>query len=118
MAGQRRTSSIEIDDAAFQAALQKQIKQLGLRSEKAVLRLAIETQNRARELCPVDTGRLRSSITHIPGRDSRGYFVDVGSNVEYAAPVEFGTSRAPGQPFLRPALAEAVQAGLDVRGAA
>ncbi len=118
MAGQRRTSSIEIDDAAFQAALQREIKQLGLNTERSVLRLALDTQNRARELCPVDTGRLRSSITHVPGRDSRGYFVDVGSNVEYAPHVEFGTQNAPAQPFLRPALAEAVRAGIDVRGAA
>lgn len=120
MAGQSRTSQIDIniDAAAFSAELQQQLQQLGLRTERAVLRLAIDTQNRARELCPVDTGRLRASITHVPGRDSNGYYVDVGSNVEYAPFIEFGTIKQPAQPYLRPALAEAVAAGLNVAGAA
>lgn len=119
MAGQKRTSGIDIDlDAtAFAAALQDQLKQLGLRTEQSVLRLGIDVQNRARELAPVDTGRLRGSITHVPGRDGRGYYVDVGSNVEYAPFVEFGTSKQPAQPWLRPALAEAVAAGLNIRAA-
>lgn len=120
MAGQSRTSSIDVDvdSALFQAALQEQLKRIGLRTEGAVLRLAIDVQNRARELAPVDTGRLRSSINHKPGRDGSGYYVDVGSNVEYAPHIEFGTSRAPAQPYLRPALAEAVADGLDVQGVA
>lgn len=119
MAGQSRTSAIDIDlDAtAFTAALQQQLAQLELRTEDAVLRLAIDTQNRARELAPVQTGRLRASITHVPGRDGKGYYVDVGSNVEYAPFVEFGTSKQPAQPYLRPALAEAVAAGLNIRAA-
>lgn len=67
---------------------------------------------RARELCPVDTGRLRNSITHrmggggfsFPGMGAAvGKEVTVGSNVEYAAYVELGTSRTDAQPFLRPA---------------
>jgi HK97 gp10 family phage protein len=52
----------------------------------------------------VRTGRLRSSITHQLGRDSRGLYADIGSNVEYAKYLEFGTSRMPPYPFLRPAL--------------
>lgn len=36
----------------------------------------------AKKLCPVDTGRLRSSITHQLASD--GASVVVGSNVEYA----------------------------------
>lgn len=36
-------------------------------------------------LTPVDTGRLRASIT----KEVRGHSVAVGSNVEYAAAVEF-----------------------------
>lgn len=54
----------------------------------------------------VDTGRLRASITHRlegGGRDTRtkGY---VGTNVEYAPYLEFGTSRMAARPFLTPAL--------------
>jgi len=47
----------------------------------------------------VDTGRLRSSITHeIEG--TKGY---VGTNVEYALALEIGIGMKP-RPFLRPAL--------------
>lgn len=49
----------------------------------------------------VDTGRLRNSVTHqiFPEQGC----VVVGTNVEYAPDVEFGTSRSPAYPFLQPA---------------
>lgn len=71
-----------------------------------LLRLAIKVERRAKRLCPVDTGRLRASITHVLLPSGRGLEARVGTNVDYAVHVEFGTSRAPAQPFLRPALAE------------
>ena len=52
--------------------------------------------------CPVDTGRLRNSITH-ERNDKEGY-VQVGTNVEYAPYVEYGTSRQSAQPYLTPAI--------------
>ena len=55
----------------------------------------------AKRLCPVDTGRLRNSITH--ALDSGGRAVYVGTNVEYAPYVELGTARQKAQPYLRPA---------------
>lgn len=68
-------------------------------------RIGAKVERRAKYLCPVDTGRLRSSITH-------GLFVAdgtfeerIGTDVEYAAFVELGTSRMSAQPYLRPALA-------------
>lgn len=73
---------------------------------KDLLRRAIQVEASAKRLCPVDTNRLRSSITHRLSKDSRGLAADVGSNVEYAVFVELGTSRARAQPFLRPALVE------------
>lgn len=46
-------------------------------------------QNGARERSPVDTGRLRSSITYqVGGREAK-----IGTNVFYAPFQEFGTSR-------------------------
>jgi HK97 gp10 family phage protein len=56
----------------------------------------------------VDTGRLRSSITHqLDRRPEGGLVARVGTNVEYARYVEEGTDRAPPYPYLRPALAAA-----------
>ena len=55
----------------------------------------------AKRACPVDTGRLRNSITHlvVPDEDS----VYIGTNVEYAPDVELGTVHQDAQPFLKPA---------------
>lgn len=64
----------------------------------------VQVQSVARRLCPVLTGRLRSSISMRTGVDTEGPFVEVGTDVEYAPHVEFGTVRMRAQPFLRPAL--------------
>lgn len=58
----------------------------------------------AKRLCPVDTGRLRNSITHTT-EENTAY---VGTNVEYAPYVEMGTTRTRAQPFIKPALADNV----------
>lgn len=67
--------------------------------------------------CPVDTGRLRASIRWSLVRDAQGGSrgVDptlglaaiVGSDVHYAAYVEYGTRFMAPRSFLRPALAAA-----------
>ena len=54
----------------------------------------------AKKACPVDTGRLRNSITH--QQESENVEV-IGTNVEYAPYVELGTSKMSARPFLRPA---------------
>lgn len=54
----------------------------------------------AKELCPVDTGRLRDSISVSPSVDG----AIVSSDADYAAYVEFGTSSLAPQPYLVPAL--------------
>lgn len=71
---------------------------------KDLLRRTIRVESAAIRLCPVDTGRLRSSITHDMERDSRGLVGFVGTNVEYGPYVELGTRFMRPQPFLRPAL--------------
>ena len=50
--------------------------------------------------CPVDTGTLRKSITHRVVEDA----VQIGTNVEYAPYVEFGTYKMKAQPYLKPAV--------------
>ena len=54
----------------------------------------------ASDYCPVDTGRLRASISHDTDEDT----MYIGTNVEYAPYVELGTSRMDAQPYLRPAI--------------
>lgn len=63
--------------------------------------IGIEAERYAKEYCPVDTGRLRNSITHTrEGEDT----VLIGSNVEYAPFVEAGTSRMKPRKFLHRAV--------------
>ena len=55
----------------------------------------------AKKDCPVDTGRLRNSITYETRTLQKEVYI--GSNVEYAPYVELGTSRMAARPYLRPA---------------
>jgi len=75
---------------------------------KALMKRTLATERQAKRLCPVDTGRLRSSITHEMGGDNEGIVARVGTNVDYARHIEYGTSRSRPQPFLRPALQAAI----------
>jgi phage gpG-like protein len=78
--------------------------------------LALRIEREARKRAPVDTGRLRNSITHrVYPEGSRRLVAEVGTNVEYAAAQEFGTSRGvPPTRFLGGAL-EAVARQLTTR---
>lgn len=75
---------------------------------KELKRIAMRVTRSAKRRCPVDTGRLRASIVDELGADDRGLVATIGTDVEYAGFVEFGTSRARAQPFLIPALHEEV----------
>jgi HK97 gp10 family phage protein len=76
---------------------------------KGVLRAAVQVEARAKRLAPVDTGRLRASITHALFRDDQGLLAKVGSDVEYALWQEVGTTTMRGRPYLRPAVAEVLR---------
>lgn len=92
--------SVEINPAGqaeLEAALLRQGQQIGAQIER-----------RAKRLAPVDTGRLRSSITHTVEQTGDGVLVTVYSDVEYAPYVEAGTRHQEAQPFLRPALHQVV----------
>lgn len=56
----------------------------------------------AKKATPVDTGRLRNSISHTVD----GEAAYIGSNVEYAPYVELGTSRAKAHHMLQKAATE------------
>ena len=87
-------------------------------TREALNTCAAMVRDKARILCPVDTGSLKKSI-RIGRRESNGplYSISVsagdagvfnpktGKIVNYAKFVEYGTSRIKAQPFLRLALA-------------
>lgn len=88
----REDNARQIADAIDQA-LAKALEEVGLVAE-----------GYAKNACPVDTGRLRNSITHQVRPSEKSVYI--GTNVEYAPYVELGTSRMKPQPFLRPAAAD------------
>jgi len=75
--------------------LAKKFKEIGRRAQdgidKVLLRAGYLVEKEAKIRCPVDTGRLRASITTRLEQGEKA--VAVGSNVEYAAAVEFGSDQ-------------------------
>lgn len=66
--------------AEFEAAAIRSLEKCGLTAE-----------GYAKQMCPVDTGNLRNSITHaVDGEEQAAY---VGTDIEYAAYVELGTGK-------------------------
>ncbi len=68
----------------------------------------------AKTLCPVDTGALRDSISVECGETG----ADIVAGTDYAAYVEFGTSKMAPQPYLVPALIESGSSVLEAMAAA
>lgn len=83
----RENNSEQIANAIHQAVAAA-LEEIGLAAERF-----------AKRACPVDTGRLRNSITHALNMDEEAVYI--GTNVEYASYVENGTSRRKGVYFLR-----------------
>lgn len=112
------------------ASLDRKLANLAKQADGETLKRALIAgglliQNRAKANAPYITGNLRRSI-HIGGAEELnpeganvsertqtpvpepevgkyGVAVYVGTDVEYAAPVELGTARRPPHPYLRPA---------------
>lgn len=93
------------------------------KSEAALLRAAIKVETTSKLLMRnrtdqsvdglpprVDTGLLRASITHRIKRNGSSIMTaEVGTNVQYASDLEYGTSRTYKHPFLHPALDKNIQ---------
>ena len=75
------------------------IRTMDSRVPIALEAVGLQAEGYAKMLCPVDTGRLRNSISHAVS----GNEVYIGTNVEYGPYVEFGTRRQRPQPYLTPA---------------
>ena len=81
----------------------------------AVRDLVLLVEAEAKKLCPVDTGKLRASITPVIESWAAGY---VGTNTHYAPHVEYGTRKMDAQPFLEPAFLEGKKQASKVFGRA
>jgi phage gpG-like protein len=88
--------------------VKRRLREAGARGHRAVARevrrSALIVQGGAKQRCPVDTGRLRNSIA--VEADADGLGAAVGTNVDYAPHVHFGTRFVPERPFLFNALEE------------
>jgi HK97 gp10 family phage protein len=90
-------------------------------TDRALPAIGITIEGQAADLAPVITGRLKGSITYCTkgirsqlkspakGNDAvstppNAQTLHIGTNVEYAAYLEYGTRRMAAQPYLRPAL--------------
>ena len=97
-------SKIELDARAFLSSLDDYLEDVLEGLQQDIEKAALTLERNAKQKCPVDTGKLRASITTEVGNLE----AEVGTNVEYAPCVEFGTSKQKAQPFMRPALDKAI----------
>lgn len=78
--------------------------------EAALEEIGLTAEGHAKKKCPVDTGRLRNSISH----DVKEKTAYIGTNVEYAPYVELGTVNTKAQPFLKPAVTNHIDQYKDI----
>ena len=78
------------------------LRELSNRIERALTAIGMNAETHAKQIAPVDTGRLRNSITNAVEMGEQAVYI--GTNVEYASWVELGTSRTQPRPYLKPAV--------------
>lgn len=81
----------------------QETKEMKKAENRALKKAAGRLETRAKTAAPVDTGNLKSEITTGAVKDGK---IDVGVDQQgdayYGHMIEFGTSKTPAQPFLRP----------------
>lgn len=92
------------NDVKFINNTQKVLSEFDKAINRALIRIGMQAEGYAKDLCPVNTGRLKNSISYSV-KESEGS-VYIGTNVEYAAYVEFGTKKQKANPYLKPAASE------------
>ena len=87
-------------DITYDGALGSLADGIEERVGAAIAAGAETVKEHAQSICPVDTGALRDSIAV----SQNGTSAQISANTDYAAYVEFGTSKMAAQPYLVPAL--------------
>lgn len=108
---QNAFTDLELDSEESLAVLAKDMSQL-MREGAPVMDEAERRQRQATEGTRKATRRKpgRVTIRFRRGRDQRGFYIDVGPSKSafHLAFAEWGTSRQPARPFLRPAIERAI----------
>lgn len=74
------------------------------RARLVVEKSTLDIESDAKNLAPVDTGNLRSSIGHMYHYEDGAVEAEIGPTADYGAYVELGTSVHAPQPYMAPAL--------------
>lgn len=98
----------------FEAGFAKATQDLVVQSEQALVQLAEDIAQRERASGPRGTHGGKHAIDTVEvtsGRTDSEFYVDVGPSRQgfYLAFYEFGTQHQPPRPFMRPAIAQAIQ---------
>lgn len=86
------SATTTINTRAYERGLRRLLGGMSDDVKNAIDRTRVDVQNEARRRAPVDTGRLRSSIVSRAMNTGRSVGYVVGTNVKYAAAVEYGTA--------------------------
>ena len=99
-----KTRVIGVDKFRMGLAVSVQDTRIAVSDELRAMATEVVIELKAR--CPSVTGALRESIKYVQASPTK-LEIWVGDKVAYyAANVEYGTSRAPAHPFVRPVIAE------------
>ena len=96
--------------ANFESNLNNVLSALNTAKRQTTEAIGLYVEGEAKLRCPVDTGNLRSSISH----DSDEEKTIIGTNVEYAVSVEKGTSKQNAQPYLTPSVENNISTIKDI----
>lgn len=108
MAGQaKRFKWTNMDE--FERGVEKALDEYRSIGADKVQAAALVAESQAKAYCPVDTGRLRGSISTDLSEEKNLIIGAVSAHTNYAEYVEFGTSRMAPQPYLRPAMLAAAR---------
>ena len=95
------------NDFTFVDNSDKVLQELAEKSDIILEAWGLLGERYAKEYCPVDTGRLRNSITHATDKEEKAAYI--GTNVYYSIPVETGHilpngKFVPPKPYIKPAI--------------